>query len=168
MLLFPSLQEYLGAFVEILSSDLPHNSDHWLRKKVIMTLCHLLRSFTPSLTPHIMSVVTPVWSVLTQQTCMLVYIDMIVIMISAVFSYLNSVVNCDCALEEACDSDGEVISQESTIFAVFEFINVLGESEEFQSLLLPILPQLMYYLIVYMQITNEQVGTSTLRMLGWP
>ncbi len=72
LLLFPSLQEYLRAFVEILASDLPHNSDHGLRKKVIMTLCHLLRSFTQPLTPHIMSVVTPVWRILTQQTSMFV------------------------------------------------------------------------------------------------
>ena len=72
-------------------------------------------------------------------------------------SYLNSVINSDLVLEDAYDSDGEVIGQECTIFAVFEFINVLGENEELQGLLLPILPQLMYFLIIYMQITQEQV-----------
>ena len=75
------------------------------------------------------------------------------------YSYLRSIVNSDFVLEDACDSDGEAIGQECTVFAVLEFINVLGESEEFQGLLLPILPQLMYYLIVYMQITQEQVCT---------
>ena len=71
-LVVPSLQEYLPAFVEILGSDQPHNTDHGLRKQVIMTLCNLLRSFTQPLTSHIMSVVTPVWNILTQQTPMFV------------------------------------------------------------------------------------------------
>lgn len=73
------------------------------------------------------------------------------------YRYVNSAVNSEQWLEETCDSDGEVIGQESSIFAVFEFINVLGESDSYQSLLLPILPQLIYLLIAHMQITQHQV-----------
>lgn len=73
-------------------------------------------------------------------------------------SYVRGVVNSSDAIDEgACDSDGEVIGQESTIFAVFEFISVLGEGRKFQRLLPPILPQLIYYLIAHMQITEAQV-----------
>lgn len=60
--------------------------------------------------------------------------------------------------EGVCDSDGEVIGQESTIFAVFEFISVLSEVRKFQDLLPQILPELVYYLIAHMQITEDQVG----------
>ena len=75
-------------------------------------------------------------------------------------SYVRGVVNSSDAIgEEVCDSDGEVIGQESTIFAVFEFISVLGEGRKFQRLLTPILPQLIYYLIAHMQITEAQVCT---------
>ena len=75
-----------------------------------------------------------------------------------VHSYVRGVVNSsDAIAEEVCDSDGEVIGQESTIFAVFEFISVLGEGRKFQRLLPPILPQLIYYLIAHMQITEAQV-----------
>ena len=71
---------------------------------------------------------------------------------------MRGVVNSSDAIgEEVCDSDGEVIGQESTIFAVFEFISVLGEGRKFQRLLPPILPQLIYYLIAHMQITEAQV-----------
>jgi hypothetical protein len=77
--------------------------------------------------------------------------------------YVRGVVNSsDAAGEGACDSDGEVIGQESTIFAVFEFISVLGEGRKFQRLLPPILPQLMYCLIAHMQITEAQVHTALL------
>ena len=67
-------------------------------------------------------------------------------------------VNSNSLLDEACDSDGEVIGQESSIFAVLEFISVLGESESLQGLLLPIFPQLLCLLIVFMEITQEQVS----------
>ena len=73
----------------------------------------------------------------------------------------------DPAGDEACDSDGEVIGQESTIFAVFEFISVLGEGKRFQNLLLPILPELMYYLIAHMQITEAQVFHLAWLMISW-
>ncbi len=86
------------------------------------------------------------------------YFGILCVLIScAVCRYLNSVVNSDLLAEEACDSDGEVIGQESSIFAVLEFISVLGESDSFQALLPPIFPQLLYLLLVYMQITQEQV-----------
>lgn len=80
------------------------------------------------------------------------------------FRYLNSVVNSERLLDEACDSDGEVIGQESCIFAVLEFISVLGESRSFQSLLPPIFPHLLYLLIIYMQITHEQVYRTVLEV----
>ena len=56
-----------------------------------------------------------------------------------------------------CDSDGEVKGQESTLFAIFEFIGALSESSFSKRLLPPILPELVYHLIGYMQITEEQV-----------
>ena len=71
-------------------------------------------------------------------------------------------VNSDLLPDDACDSDGEVVGQESSIFAVLEFISVLGESENFQTLLLPIFPQLLYLLIIYVQITQEQVLSGML------
>ena len=76
-------------------------------------------------------------------------------------SYVRDVVNSSDAIDEGvCDSDGEVIGQESTIFAVFEFISVLGEGRKLRPLLPPILPQLMYYLIAHMQITEAQVSIA--------
>ena len=72
-------------------------------------------------------------------------------------SYVSGVVNCIDTLDTVCDSDGEVIGQEITIFAIFEFVSALSESSFARRLLPPILPELVYYLIAYMQITEEQV-----------
>ena len=58
---------------------------------------------------------------------------------------------------EVYDSDGEVIGRERSTFAIFEFISVLSESTRLQRLLPPILPELVYYIIAHMQITEDQV-----------
>ncbi len=73
------------------------------------------------------------------------------------FRYLSTIVNSNEVLEGVCDSDGEVIGHESSLFAVFEFVSALGESENYQELLLPALPRLLQLLILLMQITQEQV-----------
>ena len=174
-LLLPILLNYVTAFVEILSSPLPSNSDNLLRKEVIMTLCQLLRSFPRPLTPHMMSIVTPVWNILVSNTsvypisCADLYrynrafsttVIPLIFLTQFNASYVSTVVNsADSAGDEVYDSDGEVIGQESTIFAVFEFISVLGEGKRFQNLLIQILPELMYYLIAHMQITEAQVSS---------
>ena len=87
----------------------------------------------------------------------------------ALCRYLATVVNSDEVLEGACDSDGEVIGQESSLFAVFEFVSALGESGHWQQLLLPVLPQLLQLLILLMQITQEQVrgGLEVGGTRGW-
>lgn len=72
-------------------------------------------------------------------------------------SYVSTVVNSLELPSEVCDSDGEVVGQEGTTFAIFEFITVLSESSRLQKLLPQILPDLVYYLITYMQVTHEQV-----------
>lgn len=70
---------------------------------------------------------------------------------------MADVVNNQFPSEGVCDSDGEVKGQESTLFAIFEFISALSESSFSKRLLPPILPDLVYHLIGYMQITEEQV-----------
>lgn len=75
----------------------------------------------------------------------------------SLFSYVSGVVNCVDTIVAVCDSDGEVIGQETTIFAIFEFVSALSESSFARHLLPPILPELVYYLTAYMQITEEQV-----------
>lgn len=72
-------------------------------------------------------------------------------------SYVNGVVNCTNTVSVVCDSDGEVIGQETAIFAIFEFVSALSESSFARHLLPSTLPELVYYLLAYMQITEEQV-----------
>lgn len=66
--------------------------------------------------------------------------------------------NChDDTNNDECDSDGELVSMETCVFAVFEFISGLVESQSLCNLLPPILSTLILHLITYMQLTHHQV-----------
>ena len=68
LVLCPSLDLYIQTFLDILSSSLPSNTDHGLRKEVLMTLCHMLRYFPQDIASHVMGVVTAVWNLLVSLT----------------------------------------------------------------------------------------------------
>ena len=59
--------------------------------------------------------------------------------------------------DEVVDSDGEVLGFENLVFAIFEFVHALVESPKFRVAVKTGLSDLMYYIVLYMQITHEQV-----------
>lgn len=52
---------------------------------------------------------------------------------------------------------GEVLGFENLVFSIFEFVHALLENSKFKSTVKKALPELIYYIILYMQITEEQV-----------
>ncbi len=60
---------------------------------------------------------------------------------------------------ELVGSDGEVLGFESLIFAIFDFVSVVIETPKFRKLVKPVMSELIYYVIIYMQITDEQSST---------
>lgn len=53
---------------------------------------------------------------------------------------------------------GEVLGFENLVFSIFEFVHALLENSKFKSTVKKALPELIYYIILYMQITEEQVS----------
>ena len=53
---------------------------------------------------------------------------------------------------------GEVLGFENLVFSIFEFVHALLENHKFKSTVKKALPELIYYIILYMQITEEQVS----------
>ena len=53
---------------------------------------------------------------------------------------------------------GEVLGFENLVFSVFEFIHGLIETPKFKKTVKKFLDELIYFLVLYMQITEEQVG----------
>lgn len=57
---------------------------------------------------------------------------------------------------------GEVLGFENLVFSIFDFVHTLLENNKFKSTVKKALPDLIYYIILYMQITEEQVRTRPL------
>lgn len=52
---------------------------------------------------------------------------------------------------------GEVLGFENLVFSIFEFVHTLLDNNKFKSTVKKALPELIYYIILYMQITEDQV-----------
>ena len=52
---------------------------------------------------------------------------------------------------------GEVLGFESLVYSVFEFIMGMMDSNKFRATVKKSMDQLLYYVVLYMQITEEQV-----------
>jgi hypothetical protein len=107
----------------------------------------LVKNVPKSMSPWLGEVLPPVWGTLT----------------SSATKYVKDVVNQgdgDGDEDEAVDSDGEVLGFENLVFAIFEFVHALVETPKFRDAVKVGLSDLMYYIVLYMQITEEQVSDS--------
>ena len=52
---------------------------------------------------------------------------------------------------------GEVLGFESLVHSVFEFVHTLCDRSGFRSTVKGSIDQIIYYIVVYMQITDDQV-----------
>ena len=134
-----------------------------------MTSSSLLRWFPATMATYVMDLVTPVWKIFLSNTPLYPPTTSSPCSPYSCFpdsrtSYVAGVVNCEGVRGEECDSDGELVTMETCVFAVFEFISGLIESRELQGLLPPILPTLILHLISHMQPTHTQVLPSLPRL----
>ncbi len=58
---------------------------------------------------------------------------------------------------QVVDSDGEVLGLENLVFVIFEFVHAIVDAPKFRSAVKTGLADLMYYIVLYMQITDSQV-----------
>lgn len=70
--------------------------------------------------------------------------------------YVKSVINSECddnvgAFTSPTDSDGEVLSLENLVFALFDFLSILLENSRTRKLIKESLADLIYYILIYMQ-----------------
>ena len=55
---------------------------------------------------------------------------------------------------------GDVLGFENLVYTVFEFVHSLIESSRFRSTVKKTVDQIIYYIIIYMQMTEDQVSLS--------
>uniref|UniRef100_A0A3Q3ANS1 Importin 9 n=1 Tax=Kryptolebias marmoratus TaxID=37003 RepID=A0A3Q3ANS1_KRYMA len=58
-------------------------------------------------------------------------------------------------------TESEVLGFENLVFSIFEFVHTLLENNKFKTTVKKALPELIYYIILYMQITEDQIKVWT-------
>ncbi|XP_048589409.1 importin-9 [Nematostella vectensis] len=141
LLLFPVLPQFIQAFTQALGVPDSLTSDCGLKMEVLKALATLVKNFSKQMGNHIMEILPHVWSILTHSAD----------------RYVKTVVNDTEEADDPVDSDGEVLGFENLVFSVFEFIHGLIETPRFRKTVKKFLNELIYFLLLYMQITEDQI-----------
>ncbi|XP_030632870.1 importin-9 [Chanos chanos] len=144
-LIFPVVQQFTEAFVQALQMPDGPSSDSGLKMEVLKAVTALVKNFPKPMVSSMQQILPIVWNTLTE---------------SASF-YVRTEVNYTEEVDDPVDSDGEVLGFENLVFSIFEFVHTLLENNKFKSTVKKALPELIYYIILYMQITEDQIKVWT-------
>ncbi|XP_071759954.1 importin-9 [Centroberyx gerrardi] len=144
-LIFPVVQQFTEAFVQALQMPDGPSSDSGLKMEVLKAVTALVKNFPKPMVSSMQQILPIVWNTLTE---------------SASF-YVRTEVNDTEEVDDPVDSDGEVLGFENLVFSIFEFVHTLLENNKFKSTVKKALPELIYYIILYMQITEDQIKVWT-------
>ncbi|XP_037602378.1 importin-9 isoform X1 [Sebastes umbrosus] len=144
-LIFPVVQQFTEAFVHALQMPDGLSSDSGLKMEVLKAVTALVKNFPKPMVSSMQQILPIVWNTLTE---------------SAAF-YVRTEVNYTEEVDDPVDSDGEVLGFENLVFSIFEFVHTLLENNKFKSTVKKALPELIYYVILYMQITEDQIKVWT-------
>nr|XP_061814396.1 importin-9-like [Nerophis lumbriciformis] len=140
-LIFPVVQQFTEAFVQALQMPDGPSSDSGLKMEVLKAITALVQNFPKPMVSSMQQILPIVWNTLTE---------------SAAF-YVRTEVNYTEEVDNPVDSDGEVLGFENLVFSIFDFVHTLMEKKKFKSTVKKALPELIYYIILYMQMTEDQI-----------
>uniref|UniRef100_A0A3B3UAZ7 Importin 9 n=1 Tax=Poecilia latipinna TaxID=48699 RepID=A0A3B3UAZ7_9TELE len=142
-LIFPVVQQFTEAFVQALQMPDGPTSDSGLKMEVLKAVTALVKNFPKPMVSSMQQILPIVWNTLTESAALYP-------------SHLQIY-----EVDDPIDSDGEVLGFENLVFSIFEFVHTLLENNKFKSTVRKALPELIYYIILYMQITEDQVKVWT-------
>eukprot|EP00117_Sycon_ciliatum_P025680 scpid22203/ scgid1813/ Importin-9; Importin-9a; Importin-9b; Ran-binding protein 9 len=147
-LLTPQLPQFVEDLAKGLAVPLGPDHDIGLQKQIFKALGAVVQVFPKMVRQLFQEIMPPLWQVLT----------------NCAAHYVQTVVNGDSEQDDAVDSDGESVTMDTLIYAVFEFTGSLVQQESFHPLLMPHLPGFIFYSLYYMQMTNEDIETWTMEI----
>uniref|UniRef100_A0A8D0HE16 Importin 9 n=1 Tax=Sphenodon punctatus TaxID=8508 RepID=A0A8D0HE16_SPHPU len=133
VLIFPVVQQFTEAFVQALQMPDGPTSDSGLKMEVLKAVTALVKNYPKHMVSSMQQILHIVWNTLTESACMAAHVS------------------------AAC----EVLGFENLVFSIFEFVHALLENHKLKSTVKKALPELIYYIILYMQITEEQIKVWT-------
>uniref|UniRef100_A0A8D0L9J8 Importin 9 n=1 Tax=Sphenodon punctatus TaxID=8508 RepID=A0A8D0L9J8_SPHPU len=148
VLIFPVVQQFTEAFVQALQMPDGPTSDSGLKMEVLKAVTALVKNYPKHMVSSMQQILHIVWNTLTESAALYP------------FSCVTEV-NYTEEVEDPVDSYGEVLGFENLVFSIFEFVHALLENHKLKSTVKKALPELIYYIILYMQITEEQIKVWT-------
>uniref|UniRef100_A0A8B9ZJ41 Importin 9 n=1 Tax=Anas platyrhynchos TaxID=8839 RepID=A0A8B9ZJ41_ANAPL len=145
VLIFPVVQQFTEAFVQALQMPDGPTSDSGFKMEVLKAVTALVKNYPKHMVSSMQQILPIVWNTLTESAAL----------------YPLTEVNYTEEVEDPVDSDGEVLGFENLVFSIFEFVHALLENNKFKSTVKKALPELIYYILLYMQITEEQIKVWT-------
>uniref|UniRef100_A0A8C4EV53 Importin 9 n=1 Tax=Dicentrarchus labrax TaxID=13489 RepID=A0A8C4EV53_DICLA len=149
-LIFPVVQQFTEAFVQALQMPDGPSSDSGLKMEVLKAVTALVKNFPKPMVSSMQQILPIVWNTLTESAALYPLTTVYWL----IFNYTEEV-------DDPIDSDGEVLGFENLVFSIFEFVHTLLENNKFKSTVKKALPELIYYVILYMQITEDQIKVWT-------
>ncbi|XP_067212892.1 importin-9 isoform X3 [Linepithema humile] len=142
----PTIPMFCEKFVECLRVPNGPISDSGLKTDIIKAINCLVTKLPKYVSDLLPQILPSIWETLCQSAKI----------------YQETTVNTDEDVnDKEVDSDGEVINFNSLIIAIFEFVQTIVDRKRFINLLDNMLPEVMYYLIIFMQITFDQIQQWT-------
>ncbi|XP_059621898.1 importin-9 [Phlebotomus argentipes] len=145
-MLNPVLPKFLEKMITSLTLPNGPTSNFSMKKSILKVLCYMIRDMPRFIQPHISTILPPIWQLMTQMADMYVKIS------------VNRSVESPFADN---DDDDESSNFSSMILQLFDFIQGIIESGKFKSTIHSVLTDLIYIMVVYMQITEEQIENWT-------
>ncbi|KAL6255029.1 hypothetical protein P5V15_013362 [Pogonomyrmex californicus] len=142
----PIIPMFCEKFIECLRVPNGLTSDSGFKTDIIKAINCLVTKLPKYISDLLPQMLPPIWETLSQSAK----------------TYQETTVNTDGSINHKdIDSDGEVINFNSLIIAIFEFVQTIIDRKRFTNLLDNMLPEIIYYLIIFMQITVDQIQQWT-------
>lgn len=143
----PCLEPFLHGFVSSLEEPNATYRSYGLQKSIVKAISLLLRQCPKKISPFLQFILKPIWAILTSN-------------VEEFRMYFNGESD-----DPDVDADGEECGIEGTIFAVFTLIQILVENPSMNSMVRVGLPDLIYYIIFYMQLPQVKIIVSKFLIL---
>ncbi|OXB72277.1 UNVERIFIED_CONTAM: hypothetical protein H355_003810 [Colinus virginianus] len=170
VLIFPVVQQFTEAFVQALQMPDGPTSDSGFKMEVLKAVTALVKNYPKHMVSSMQQILPIVWNTLTESAALYPLQLMLLTRLHLLRNmrvyltpptYVRTEVNYTEEVEDPVDSDGEVLGFENLVFSIFEFVHALLENNKFKSTVKKALPELIYYILLYMQITEEQIKVWT-------
>lgn len=145
----PVIPTFCDKFVQCLRLPDGLTVDSGLKTEVIKAINCLVVNFPEKTANFVSQMFAPIWEILTQNTRA---------------SQEGTVIRNGDSSDEEVDSDGKIINFNNLIIAIFEFMHsIVSELREpYPHIVEDILQEAIYYLIIFMQITEDQIELWTI------